>query len=140
MGDQVNSLKPKRRLKNPESFREKIAKASEEKSKPMKVRSKVTWPVNLLKKIFRPVGNGYQKLKSIKQLKPLFIVLAFIGRIIFPKYLRNSFREIKKVTWPSFEQGRKLTWAVLVFALVFGASVAIVDWGLGKVFKRLLLK
>lgn len=140
MGDQDNSLKAKRRLKNPESFREKIAKASEDKSKPKKVRSKVAWPINLLKKIFRPLSSGYQKLKSIKQLKPLFIVLAFIGQIIFPKYLRNSFQEIKKVTWPSFEQGRKLTWAVLVFALVFGASVAIVDWGLGKVFKRLLLK
>ncbi len=140
MDDQNDLLKPKRHLKNPESFRVKMAKASEDKSKPKKIRTQTTWPIKLLKNIFRPVVSGYQKLKGIKQLNPLFIVLAFIGRIIFPKYIRNSFQEIRKVTWPSFEQGRKLTWAVLVFALVFGASVAIVDWGLGKVFKRLLLK
>lgn len=140
MDDLYNPIKPKRRLKDPESFREKLAKASDDKSKPKKVRSKATWPIKLLKRIFRPVANSYQKLKGIKQLKPLFIVLSFIGRIIFPKYIRTSFEELKKVTWPSFKQSRKLTYAVLIFALIFGISVAVVDWGLGKIFRPLLLK
>lgn len=140
MDEQYNPVKPKHRLKNPESFREKLAKASDEKTKPKKVRTKITWPIKLLKRIFRPIVNGYRKLKGIKQLKPLFIVLAFIGRIIFPKYIRTSFEELKKVTWPSFKQSRRLTYAVLIFALIFGISVAVVDWGLGKIFKPLLLK
>ncbi len=135
-----NSSQPKkRRLKDPETFRERAIKASDEIEKP-KRRQKLNWPGSTLKAIFSPISKAFHQLKTVKQLKPLFVFLALIGRIIFPKYVRTSFEELKKVTWPSFKQSRKLTYAVLVFAIVFGASVALVDWGLGKIFKHLLLK
>lgn len=140
MDDQDSKDTTKRRFKDPETFREKVSKASTSVTKPKKVRTKITWPINFVKKIFSPLAKGYKRLKAIKQLKPLFALLAFIGRIILPKYIRNSFQELKKVTWPSFAQSRKLTYAVLAFAIIFGASVAAVDWGLGKIFRRLLLK
>ncbi|HEY1644777.1 MAG TPA: preprotein translocase subunit SecE [Candidatus Saccharimonadales bacterium] len=129
-----NEEQQKRRLKNPETFRERAIKAADAKASPKVKRS------SKFKSPFKPVGAGYRKLKDVKQLGPVFKVLRFIGRIIVPKYFRTSYEELKKVTWPSFKQSRKLTYAVLVFAIVFGATIALVDWGLGKIFKHLLLK
>ncbi|NBW29154.1 preprotein translocase subunit SecE [bacterium] len=59
---------------------------------------------------------------------------------MFPSYFRNSFKELKQVTWPSVSNGIKLTWAVIVFAIVFGLSISVLDWGLTKVFKNILLR
>ena len=43
------------------------------------------------------------------------------------------------VTWPSGKQTRALTFAVIVFSIVFGALVALVDFGLDKLFKKVIL-
>jgi preprotein translocase SecE subunit len=59
---------------------------------------------------------------------------------LYPSYFRNSFRELKQVTWPGRRESLRLTSAVLAFAIVFGAIVALVDFGLDKLFKELILK
>jgi preprotein translocase SecE subunit len=128
--------KPKRTLKNPETFRERAIKANETSDKPER-------PHRIRKffaAIFSPIGKFFARLKKIKALKPLFAAFRIIGRIIWPKYFRTSFHELKKVTWPTWKISLRLTYAVIVFAVIFGISVAFVDWGLGKIFKHLLLK
>jgi preprotein translocase subunit SecE len=64
----------------------------------------------------------------------------FIGRIIGFTYIRGSWQELKQVTWPSRSEGRRLTTAVIIFSIVFGVLIALVDFGLDKLFKDLLLK
>ncbi len=83
-----------------------------------------------------PVGSVTRLLGRVKSTaaKPL----SKIGRIIVPKYFRNSWRELKEVTWPNARQTTKLTFAVVVFATIFGALIAIVDYGLDKLFRTLL--
>lgn len=75
---------------------------------------------------------------------PLWKPFRFIGKILsyvlFIGYIRNSFKELKLVTWPDWKQSWRLTWAVLVFSVFFGVIVAVVDFGLDKVFKQLILK
>lgn len=61
-------------------------------------------------------------------------------RSIIPKYFKEAWRELKLVQWPNRKETAKLTLAVLVFAVVFGLLVTIVDFGLDKIFKELLLK
>ena len=137
MADQPekSDAKKKRRVKNPETFRERAQKASEAGSKPKsttRIRQaggQATGPLR------RTVSRAY----NAKLLAPLRKVLRFIGRIIFPKYFRQSWQELKLVTWPSMKEGRRLTFAVLIFAVVFGAAIAGVDWILDKVFQHLLL-
>jgi preprotein translocase SecE subunit len=63
-----------------------------------------------------------------------------IGKILVPKYFREAFKELKLVSWPNWQQSRKLTYAVLSFAVVFGTVIAVVDLGLDRVFKTILLK
>jgi len=125
----------KRRVKNPETFRERARKASEAENQPKsaarikRAGSQATGPVR------RHVSEFYNS----KSLAPLRRVLRPVGKVIFPKYFRESWQELKLVTWPGWSEGRKLTFAVIVFAAVFGASIAGVDWVINKIFEHILL-
>lgn len=63
-----------------------------------------------------------------------------VGRFLTPNYFRNSWQELRQVTWPDRMQTVRLTFAVIAFATVFGIAIAIVDYGLDKLFRELLLK
>lgn len=43
-------------------------------------------------------------------------------------YVRSSFQELTKVTWPTKNQAVKLTVIVLVFCLVFSIFIAGIDF------------
>lgn len=129
MAEEVESPKPKRRLKRaPESVRERATKASEEAAKAPKTKKprKIFAP-------FRAIGRG---LRRIERFKPVHI----IGLVIVPRYLRNAWQELRHVTWPSRKESLRLTSAVIVFAAVFGLLIAATDYGLDKVFKKVILK
>ncbi|MBP9761561.1 preprotein translocase subunit SecE [Candidatus Saccharibacteria bacterium] len=66
--------------------------------------------------------------------------IRLIGRILGFRYVSSSWQELKQVTWPTFRESRRLTLAVIIFSIVFGLIIAIVDYGLDKVFKQLLIK
>ncbi len=66
--------------------------------------------------------------------------LRFISRFIIPPYFRNSWKELRQVTWPNRKQTRQLTIAVIIFAVLFGIIVALTDYGLDKLFKKVILK
>ena len=66
--------------------------------------------------------------------------MRIIGAILLPRYFRNSWKELRQVTWPNGRESRRLTIAVVLFATVFGLVIALVDYGLDKVFKQVLLK
>lgn len=125
-----DTAKPKRRLvKQAETVRQKAEKATATNNKPRRLRKTTRRAAAPL----RAVGRA---LAKIGRLKPLRI----IGLILVPPYFRNSWKELRQVTWPSFKQSLRLTSAVIIFAAVFGALVALLDFGLDKVFKEVLLK
>lgn len=61
-------------------------------------------------------------------------------RRVTPGYFIQAWRELKLVTWPNRKETTKLTLAVIIFAVVFGVVIALVDYGLDKIFRSLLLK
>lgn len=129
----------KRLVKNPETFRERALKADQPKEEKTS-RGILLSPFRLIASIFRSIAKGTDKLSKVKSLKPIFSILRFIGKIIWPAYFRNSVNELKGVTWPTPKMSVRLTYAVIAFAVVFGITIAVVDYGLDKVFKVLLLK
>jgi preprotein translocase SecE subunit len=64
----------------------------------------------------------------------------WLGHLLWPAYFRNSWKEMKQVTWPNRRESVQLTGAVIIFAAIFGVLIAVVDFGLDKAFKQLLLK
>lgn len=130
MADQPAKPAKKRRVRNPETFRERAIKASEAPSKEGRgLKASATKAASPLK----PVGRQAARLGRVKPLR-------LVGRILLPRYLRNSWQELRKVEWPSRRESFRLTFAVLVFAAIFGAAIAVVDLGLDKVFRNILLK
>ncbi len=100
------------------------------------------WPLVLIGKGFtwlahRPplkqIGHGFRWFFRLRGIR-------FIGRLLGLSYLRGSWQELKLVTWPTKREGRRLTTAVVIFSVIFGALIALVDYGLDKLFKQLLLK
>jgi preprotein translocase SecE subunit len=122
----------KRKLKQPQSVREKVKQSKATISKPKKkskLKKVILARFNILKKIL-------VKYKAFRILSKIF---NFIGLIIVPKYLRSSWDELKLVTWPNRRESIRLSYAVLAFAVVFGALVAALDYGLNDLFKIILL-
>ncbi len=60
-------------------------------------------------------------------------------RSLFPKYFIDSWRELRLVTWPDRKSTARLTISVFVFAIVFATIIKLLDMGLEKIFKQLLL-
>ena len=81
----------------------------------------------------KQIGHGLRWFFRLKAVR-------FLGRILGFSYVRSSAQELKQVTWPTKREGRRLTTAVIIFSVVFGALIAVVDYGLDKVFKQLFLK
>ncbi|CAN5141663.1 hypothetical protein BH09PAT3_BH09PAT3_5610 [soil metagenome] len=63
-----------------------------------------------------------------------------IGLILVPRFVRGAFAELRQVTWPNRQETRQLTTAVIMFAIAFGIIVTVVDYGLDKLFKAIILK
>jgi preprotein translocase SecE subunit len=136
MAEQTDDKKKRRVVKNPETFRQRAIKATEASDKPAAAAKLKTRGAQATS----PVRRTARKVSEAKALKPLHRPARIAGKIIVPPYFRQSFTELKLVTWPNWKQSRQLTTAVLIFAIIFGASIATVDWGLDKIFKNILLK
>ncbi|HTH72008.1 MAG TPA: preprotein translocase subunit SecE [Candidatus Pristimantibacillus sp.] len=128
--------KPKRRMvKQTESIREKTVKAAQ--PKPEKKTDVLRLTLHYIGMPFQWIGHKLAKLgKKLGKFK-FFRVL---GYIVWPKYFRNSVKELRQVTWPTTRETWQLVLAVIIFSVVFGTIIAIVDFGLDKAFKQVLLK
>ncbi|MSR06006.1 MAG: preprotein translocase subunit SecE [Gemmatimonadetes bacterium] len=67
-------------------------------------------------------------------------VVTWPGRTV--AYLREVQAEVRKVSWPTFDDLRKSTTVIIIFVLVFGVVIGLIDWawslilvdGLGRAF------
>lgn len=100
------------------------------------------WPIRFIGKglawiSHRPplkqIGHGLRWFFTLPPMR-------FIGRILGFNYIRSSMHELRYVTWPTWREGRRLTTAVIIFSVIFGALIALTDFLLDKLFKEVLLK
>jgi len=128
----ADKAKPKRRVlkKAAETVRERADKQANKQPKQSGVvRLALQYIAAPFKFVWRPIAKVSHK-------KPFRI----IGHILLPSYFRNSWKELRQVTWPNRKQSWQLTLAVIVFAVTFGLIIAVVDFGLDKLFKQVLIK
>lgn len=100
------------------------------------------WPLRMIGKGLAWISHR-PPLKQIGHAFRWFFrlrAIRFIGRILGFSFVRSSWQELKQVTWPTRREGRRLTTAVIIFSVIFGALIAVVDFGLDKLFKQLLVK
>ena len=129
------SKKPRIRKTAP-TVREMAEKAQADAVSPKRQRS--TSARRLLSWPFRRLHRSDNKLTRFfgKILRPIGRVLNWL----VPRYFVNSWRELKLVTWPGRKETWRLTGAVFVFAIVFGAMITVVDKVIDRLFKELVIK
>ncbi|HZM63991.1 MAG TPA: preprotein translocase subunit SecE [Candidatus Saccharimonadales bacterium] len=121
MAEKIEAKKPKHRIvKQVETVREQVEK---NRQAPPKKRGIVRLTLYYISLPFRIVGRGIKK----------------VGRYIVPGYFKKSWEELKQVTWPTGRDTFKLTIAVIIFSILFGLMVTVVDFGLDKVFRKVLI-
>jgi len=116
-----------------------------EQAKMVHIESEKEGKQSRIRRGFSKVGQFLSKTRITHN--PITKFLARIGRFIIkilkwlvPKYFVNAWREVRLVTWPSRRETWRLTMAVFIFAVVFGAMVAGVDKVLDIIFKKVVLK
>lgn len=75
--------------------------------------------------------------KSAKRTKKPFIL--FRPFIALGRYIRDSWRELRKVEWPSRRATWKMTLAVIVFCVIIGVLVLVLDWASQWLIQEVIL-
>ena len=85
-----------------------------------------------VKKAAAPLAKPFQN-------KPARLIGKVLGTVLLINYFISSWRELKQVTWPNRKETIKLTLAVFTFTIIFGLIIIVTDYGLDKVFHKLLV-
>lgn len=127
--------------KGTQTVRER-SKASEGAAKKRRVRSTAsaaTKPVRLAGQGVIKAASPFSFLLKPFNTRPVRAVGRFLSKVLLINYIASSWRELRMVTWPDRKQTFKLTIAVFMFSAVFSAIIAITDYGLDKIFRKILL-
>lgn len=90
------------------------------------------------------LGIPFRRVFGVIGRIPIWKPFRFVGRMavrfLIPPYIKRSFVELRLVDWPSRKQTRQLTLAVILFSVTFGLIVSVVDFGLDRLFKQVIIK
>lgn len=127
--------KKKRVIKKSETVREKATKKeiSKQPRRLHKATSAAKRPVSAARKL------GAKEYHPIKMRDNRLGRFMTANRKLTPKFFREAWAELRQVTWPTNKETFKLALAVFIFAIVLGITVGILDYGLEKLFREILI-
>jgi len=116
------------------SMRESAAKSRANADKPKRVRKAAA----IAKKPVDSVGAALKKEYHLIQPKNggNFFTKS---RKVTPGYFRSAWSELRQVSWPGRKETWKLVFAVFMFAIVIGTVIAVLDYGLEKLLREVIL-
>lgn len=116
------------------TLRERNRKAAESKQKPKRIRRAAAQAKRPASRIRSILTTEYHVLPRGKG-ESFFTK----SRTATPNYFKDSVNELKNVTWPGRKETWKLVFAVFIFSIVLGIFIALLDFGLEQVFKKVIL-
>lgn len=136
MAEPKKTVRKPRIRKTAPTVRQRVEAAQIEASreKPRRIRKVLRRAPNPFRRLHLPNNKAFGILRKLG--RGIRKVLSWL----MPRYFINAWRELRQVVWPSRKETWRLTLAVFIFAIVFGALVAGVDKGLDEIFKKLVLK
>ena len=139
MANTSKGASPKRKL---ETVRERSENTPANKSRVRKVATtakKASGPLRVVGRFLSKLAHPFKFLLAPFRTKPARFVGRILNKVLLINYFMSAWKELKQVTWPGRKETRQLTLAVFVFATVFGLMVTLTDYGLDKVFKKVIL-
>ncbi len=128
--------KSRKRLIKAETMREKGTKAVSRAGKPRRLQrtaQAVRKPLSAARRI------AVKEYYPVKPHEAGFKGFLTKKRRWTPGYFRSSFKELRQVTWPGRRETWKLVGSVFLFSVIFGLMIAVVDYGLDKLFRKAFL-
>lgn len=140
----ADTPKKKRQLKKTETVRQRAERVSNEPtSKKRRLKStagKAVTPFKAvgraLARIFRPFAFLLKPFKT----KPARKIGRFLASVLLLRFIRDSWKELRLVKWPTARETVRLTMAVFIFSILFGILIAITDYGLDKIFRKVFIE
>lgn len=142
MAEATGKSAKKRQLKKTETVRERAERGVSTEPKRRHVKkaaSKLGQPFRLLWNAVRFVARPFAFLLIPFKTKPARFIGRILASILLFKFFRESWAELRQVKWPTARETVRLTLAVFIFSLVFGAIIAVTDYGLDKVFRKVFI-
>jgi preprotein translocase SecE subunit len=130
--DSKSSKKSSKILKPSSSMRDSAAKSRAKADKPKRVRK----AASASKKSVSKLGNALTKEFHVIEPKGGFFSKS---RKITPGYFRSAWAELRQVTWPGRKETWRLVFAVFIFAIIMGTLIAVLDYGLEKLLREVIL-
>ncbi len=97
-------------------------------------------PFKAVGRFIAKIARPFRFLLRPFKTRPVRFVGRILHKVLFISYFKGAWKEVRQVSWPGRRETWQLTFAVFVFAFVFGAMITIVDYGLDKIFKKLILE
>lgn len=138
----ANRAKNKRLVKKTETVRERATKTP----RPVKTRhlsrtaTSVTKPFKLVGRFVVKILSPFGFLLWPFKTRPARFTGRVLASVLLLRFFRNAWGELRQVEWPGRKETSKLTLAVFMFAIAFGLIIAITDYGLDKLFRKVLIK
>ena len=132
----------KRQLKKTETVRQRAERGvgSEPKRRHVqKAAGKLNRPLRALWNGIRFVARPFAPVLIPFKTKPARFIGRILASVLLFKFFREAWRELRQVEWPTARETVRLTMAVFIFSIVFGAIIAITDFGLDKLFKKVFI-
>jgi preprotein translocase SecE subunit len=124
------------------TVRERTEQTNNAKPKSRRVRqtaSAASTPLRAIGRFIRKIFRPFRFLLRPFKTRPARFVGRILSKIFLLGYIKNSWIEVRQVTWPGRKETRQLTLAVFAFALVFGLLITVLDYGLTKIFEKVIL-
>jgi preprotein translocase SecE subunit len=139
-GTMAEKSAKKRQLKKVETVRQRAERSDLPKKRHVKATAgKAGRPFKAVGRAIARISKPFAFVVKPFKTRPL----RFVGRILMAvlglRYIRNAWTEVRQVQWPSARETYRMTVAVFVFSVVFGAIVAVTDYGLDKVFRKVFI-
>ena len=136
----TSTQKTKRRLRAAPTLREQAEKQTIKNEKSVNTPSRRSrFFKSPVFAPFRFIGRVIRAIWMSSLMRPIRFIVRIIGKVVWPQYFRNSFKELKQVTWPDFRTTWRLTGAVIVFGTIFGLAIYGLDIVLEKLLREVLL-
>lgn len=132
--DSKKSTEDTKAKKPKSSMRDSAAKSRAKAEKPKRVRKAAGAAKKPVSKVGAALTKDYHLITPKKDDK--FFTKS---RKATPGYFRKAWAELKQVTWPGRKETWRLVFAVFVFSVVLGLYIAVLDYGLEKLLREVIL-
>jgi preprotein translocase subunit SecE len=123
------------KLRKPSSsMRESAAQSRARAEKPKRVRKAASAAKKPVSSLGAILTKEYHLIEPKDQTK--FFTKS---RSITPRFLSSAWSEMRQVTWPKRKETWRLVFAVFVFAITLGVLIAVLDYGLEKLLREVIL-